>query len=360
MRPLRLIFPAILFFITLFGLLRLFEEFKNRSSYTIKSHDNGKGAIKSFEVLREGPLDVFPFKHQFGALPLFEIRSRLSKDGKTIYDVTYDLDEYGFRKVPRIHAGKEQEHLIITPDSFIFGEGLNAQETLPGILEEELPLFNAYNFSYMGGGVNTLLRFMDLVSLKPLVKEPKGMMIYVVIHDHLARWAARASYMSWVNSNYPHYEIEKGMPVYKGPLQDQEFYKAYKALEQAGLKNTMLHVAGATHPDAKWSETEMEGFLLGLKQVEQKYLSQFPDGRFYFVFHPLYGGPPEVMELLESKARAMNFQVLNPHPVFFPMLAHYGNNNFAFKIPEDGHPNRRANEFFANWLMKELKLKKAH
>ncbi len=115
---------------------------------------------------------------------------------KGIFDVQYEMDELGFKKIP--HRESAVRNLYFFGDSFTFGAGVPNEETFPNILASRYlsERVNVYNGGVMGYGILQMyLRYLsvedrikkgDIVALTPITPDLKrGFETYFLVEGLL-------------------------------------------------------------------------------------------------------------------------------------------------------------------------------
>lgn len=106
--------------------------------------------------------DVYHSMSELGFLPLpgRYTSKRLSAEGEVIYDVIYSIGDDRFRVTSQSnHAA--QLHMNFFGCSFMFGEGLNDNETLPYFLHAIANHIDVKNYEMSGYGVHQALRILE-------------------------------------------------------------------------------------------------------------------------------------------------------------------------------------------------------
>lgn len=126
-----------------------------------------------------------------------------SSDGNLIYDVTYLINQNGFRKTPQFYEKNENTiYINFYGGSFTFGEGVAQNETLPAFfskLSKKNVIVNNYGFH--GWGVNS-----SLMLLKDNLKKNKYDQVNILLTfpEHALRSACKPKY----SINSPKYKIQ--------------------------------------------------------------------------------------------------------------------------------------------------------
>ncbi len=129
--------------------------------------------------------------------------ARVVKGGKIVYDVAYTKNKYGLRITPHdiqpVKFNPDFKNVIFFGCSFIYGEGVNDNESLPFIFEEKsCGKYKAYNFGFHGYGPQQMLRALEggLVDTIAPGQQP-FVAIYQITADHVARCAFKYPAAIW-------------------------------------------------------------------------------------------------------------------------------------------------------------------
>lgn len=341
------IFSFTLFSACLYVLLYFYEKSLDTQNAPVEN------VASRHVVVDERPLEDTPYYVPFiRPNTLYRVIKKFR--GRTIYDVHYDFNKYSLRVVPQVKPSKKDEHLIITGCSFTFGEGLNGEDTLPTLIENQQDGIQAYNWGLIGGGIHKTLHHHDFVPLKNYVNEKKGKLIYLFITDHLSRFLATADFLDWAAPSDPYYAVEDSKVIYKGLLRDQTFFKFYHSVaEKSGLKNTNLKIRYLLKNKDSLSYNDLNQFVKAIEHLKEKYLEQFPEGEFIFIFHPLSSPLNQKKELKEILSKR-NIKFFDHTDEFYQYVDEHGLKHDDFRIPHDGHPNKKFNEYFSHYIMEGI------
>lgn len=141
--------------------------------------------------------------------PLTRVRS-VKKDslGHSVYDVVYEADEFGRRRLPRRNGATR--FVCLFGGSFIYGEGLQNENTLGYQLHESLESYNVYNYSCRGYGPNQMLAILENRDLRSeMAAEGNGIAVYLFLDRHVGR-AIGDSYRQVRFPDNPYYVLENG------------------------------------------------------------------------------------------------------------------------------------------------------
>ena len=131
---------------------------------------------------------------------------KIKETDEVIYKVTYTIGPNNLRKTQRVN---ENENLLIRyfGGSFVFGEGLNDNETLSFYTQLTAKNIESQNLGFHGHGVHNALKLLE--------KTPKshGAMNLLLTGTY---HALRSGCVPRYSSNHPRYELIGNKVVYSG------------------------------------------------------------------------------------------------------------------------------------------------
>ena len=138
------------------------------------------------------------------------VRATLSNNaGKTIYDVTYTLDDKGLRVTPIAHSVGPR--VLFFGCSFTFGEGVDDHDTMPAQFSR-LTGRPVRNFGFPGYGPHQFLRTLETKFTSQPGHAPIWS-VYTLLPDHVDRAAGRSPW----ETNGPSYLVgQDGMAHFNG------------------------------------------------------------------------------------------------------------------------------------------------
>jgi hypothetical protein len=285
----------------------------------------------------------YQFDSLFGHTPLSPIRTRARKrvEGRTLYDVTYEIDEHGRRVTPTRDPGVRPHFLLFFGGSFAFGEGVDQNETLPFYAGEQLPDHRPYNYGFHGYGPQHLLARLEAGGLRDEVTEPDGALVYLFIDGHIHR--AIGSFVvhtGWAQSS-PYYLLDaEGLPQRRGNLTTGRPLRAlaYSVLGQSQIMRWLgLEIPRRIEP------RHIEHTAAILTRAAGLFHEQFGSRRFYVVIFPGSVHGPELSAALERRGVAS----LN-----YSRLLDYSDARFF--IAADWHPSALAHRTLAAQIARDL------
>lgn len=264
----------------------------------------------------------------------------LQPGNQPLFDITYHLDENGFRVVPQENSRK-QMHLAAFGCSFMFGEGLEDQDTFPAQCACLRPDIHVYSFAMAGYSPAHPVLQLQTGSVNGIV-ESRGAAVYWLISDHVNRLIAGRKTAQDNTIYLPAFRLDaQGVPEYFGALADQfpfrialdRFACSLNAAKWVGLQTIV--------PQRK---AHIELCVALLDQARQEYRRRYPGNDFYVVLDPSCRDDtfdfPALIEALDRR----HLPWLDPIDVFGakPWDRYY------FKV--DGHPTPEATALLAAWF----------
>jgi len=145
-------------------------------------------------------------------LPNLSVVETARLGNETLYRVTYHSTADGTRATPPAPAGAPC--YIFTGGSFMFGQGLNDDETLPaefaGLNDDKVC---TVNFSAPGYGVNHLVRTLEVGLFDRYKQTSKVAAVITWIAPSQIEWTTGDG--EWLGAS-PRYVLEDGVPRYTG------------------------------------------------------------------------------------------------------------------------------------------------
>ncbi len=338
---LKIFVPVIIFFITLWTLLQVWNIFRPPT-------DDQYSTRHKWIEIHPGSREKLPGMEEVFRLPKSVLRHKITNKFGLVSDAVYQLNSFGIRD--DIDAvGPKKTHLLFSGCSFTFGDNLPFEETFPTILRKKNPDVNVRNLAFPGGGLHTALRHFEISDFREFVPEKKGIYAYVYIPDHFSRWARDAGFIRWAKAISPTYDSVNGKITYTGLLIDHPDYKKYQTFKSMGIA---LPDAGVFQTKKKPQIEKMKSFMEGLVLLKKRYLEKFPDGRFVWLIHPQIYYTPPVEKMIRSAALENGIEIMFAYSDYKQYLKATGISEDDHKIRWDGHPDGEFNIWFAGWLEK--------
>lgn len=219
------------------------------------------------------------------------------------------------------HDDKKKKHAIFFGCSYIFGDGLSNEHTIPYRFGEVDTIYNAYNYALSGYGTAHMLEILkkDITSE---ISEEAGIGLYIFIDHHKDRITADPYTMIW-GYDFPKYGLDNQLNLQReGTFIERDVLAArfWKGFGEWELWKPILNIQKARRAKKEKSEEIVSNvnapfqlvnqielktvhdpkYLLMskiIKDSEELYLQQFPKGQFYVVVFP--GESTEVLRFLD-------------------------------------------------------------
>lgn len=291
--------------------------------------------------------------------PSISYMNQVAVNGVQLYSIRYDLDQFSLRKINRAASfEKPNKHLILAGCSFVFGQGLENKDTLIQIVENSLEKTRVYPLAWPGGGLHTAFWFMDSYDLNRVVEEKSGTFIYVLLEDHINRFLLRPQYLAWAMAETPAYTEINGSVVHLGKTGELKSFRKIQFLGKYHVKSLLISLFSKLnlirYPNG-FSDSDLDRFVVGLGELQRRYLHKFPRGKFAVLFYPDTNAT-SVSALLKKKMQLKAIEILDPRSSYdeFVQKRHLSYDDLTFGR-YDGHPRPLLSHFLANWMVRMLK-----
>ncbi len=269
----------------------------------------------------------------------YSVAARRTRDRSVIYEVDYTIDELG-RRVTRPRAGDAASRFaVFLGGSFVFGEGVEDDETLPSQLARLGSGLRPYNYGVEGYGPHDVLARVEDDPLESQIDESTGVIVYVFIDRHIQRVTGAASIVRWHRSQ-PHYH-----PGRDGELRRFRNFEAAHPIRTKiyrGIhRSRLLRAIGFDWP-LGIRESDVERTAKALAAVGQAARRSLPGGRFLVVVYPGSRHGDRLGQYLEARG----VDVLDYSTLF-------GGQSHILS-EEDQHPNSAAYRILADRLARDL------
>jgi len=259
--------------------------------------------------------------------------------GREVYRVTYSIDSNALRRASRSDdTGVAVDCLFFFGDSFVFGEGLNDDDTLPWITQEQAGArWRVLNFGFHGYGPHQMLAAIESGRVRRVAGTCPGRQIVVLQYSeqHVGRALGRDSW----DLHGPWYVLDdRGSAVHAGRFD-----------ERPGTGSAVLK--GRYRPEVlKWldwrrlflvSDSDRRFFVALLAAARERLSAAYPRSEWHIILLDV-DPSARVTEELEH-------QGIHVHPIR-SILPVWRTGHPDYTISGEGHPNRRYNAELAGWL----------
>ncbi len=283
-----------------------------------------------------------------------------------VYSVTYTIDPYSRRVVPgfgfqvldsetgnqnletgNLNPQTPNQFILFFGGSFVFGEGLNDDQTLPAQVGKLAPSYRPYNYGLSGYGPQQMLAKLQSGQLAQEVTEENGIAVYVFIDGHVERaLGSMYVYNAW-GDKMPCYTLD-----WRGNLLRKRDFRTGRP-----LLSTLYETLGKSEI-AKYFHVNLPAKLTNrhyafaariIAAARNEFLQQYPAGQFYVLIYPDEG---DYFEDMQPHLQAAGLNILN-YDELIKLDPDAG-----LSIAGDGHPTAKAHHIVAQHLVRDLDIGK--
>ncbi len=268
----------------------------------------------------------------FEHTPSISFRESLRTEQEIIYDVTYEINAHKFR--PSTGQGESRSKFaLFFGGSFTFGQGLNRDETLPSQFAKMNESYESYNLGVNGAGLNTMMAQIMHFDLPGFIKQQEGIAVYVFFEEHIARALGNLPSLPWLRTA-PYYSMED--LTYEGSIEEARPWRTRLLLL---LRDYFPGAGSKIFPSIGKEEL---GYACRLfERARDDLKAKLAQVRFVVLQHPFYGW---MNDELKSCLKEKDITVVESEII----------EDWSYKIPYDGHPNLKANEYTSSILSKAV------
>jgi hypothetical protein len=303
----------------------------------------------------EYPPQYFQTDEDLGAAPERGIVARVRKlHGSTVvYDVVYTIGSNGLRRSPNDRGEGAAACVLFFGDSFMFGEGLPDDQTLPwrvSVLTSGAA--RVYNFGFHGYGAEQMLAAFDRNRVEPAIQCRPTHVIYEAIPDHVARAAGYYTFMR----HGPRYELAAATAggadsvAYRGHFNDDELRRsAARAVLASVLAKSWLYrwLASLSPPP---DDNDLRRYVAIVSVAARLTAARYPGSRFDVLYWDIHYGQP----LDEKVLPALRGAGLSVH-VVEQILPGFRERPLSYTLSAyDAHPSARADDLLARYLVGQV------
>ncbi len=252
-----------------------------------------------------------------------------------LYDSIYTTDSYSRRINLTKPKGKEF-FLILGGCSFVFGAGLNDNQTLNHFINEAQSKYYAYNYGVSGSSINLLLaRLHHEQAFNSQLEFESGDLVYTFISDHVPRAVG-----AWPTAKSTPYfrKNTKGRMEFAGSIEKNFSFFRRILIDSVPFFPEALKINRFI---PRVNSSDYEYFCSLIKETNETWKEKHKKGRFVFAFHPFQETDEKIVACLEAN------KILYFHPKITDFSGRYD-------IPVDHHPNDRMNKFYAAQILEFL------
>jgi len=278
----------------------------------------------------------------YTGIPGAETRALKNRGEKTIYDVTYSLDEYGRRTTPVEGSEPGDRYAMFFGGSFTFGEGLNNNETLPSWLAHYSDSITPYNYGHPGYGPQNVLTLLQRSDIRDQIPEPNGLLIYPIISTHVQRAIGSMIVYSTWGYSMPYYYLDTD-----GSLERDGNFTTGRPLRSMfysliGKSQLFKYLRLDLPFNAGKQDLQLTAAIIGAAKAA--YQKKFGNDNFYVLIWPGATTARQLIPYLDELG--------------IRYLDYYSRIDFGeekYQIEGDGHPSASAQQALARFIAEDIK-----
>jgi len=173
-------------------------------------------------IARRSSLGLWQLDGKLGVAPGRNARHTQAayKGDELVFSTTYTIDAHRRRIVshtPPLDLAPRRQFLLCFGCSFMFGIGVEDDQTLPFYLAQNAPGHHVYNYAFGTYGPHHTLAMLEEPGFSEHVEEDDGIAIYLYLVCHCRRALGSMRMVSSFGRNAPCYELDgHGRVVYQG------------------------------------------------------------------------------------------------------------------------------------------------
>ncbi|MEM7030598.1 MAG: hypothetical protein AAF629_13605 [Chloroflexota bacterium] len=277
--------------------------------------------------------------------PNVQVTSIKKLGDELVYDVVYTIDDSQRRHTPVDTPTGRDQFALFFGGSFVFGEGVNDDETLPYYFGALATDYQPYNYGLSGYGPQQMLAKLQSNELEAELAQPNGMIIYTFIDAHVERAiGSMYVYNAW-GDQMPYYTTD-----WSGNLIRQRDFrtgrpatsKMFEWLEQSEIARYYNINVPNVLQDRHYAHA-----VRIIAAARDTFQEKYDSNQFYVMIYPDEG---DYFEDMEAHLMAADLQLLN-YDERMKLDKEAG-----LAIKGDGHPTAQAHEIVAQWLVEDLEL----
>ena len=306
--------------------------------------------FQAYDVIRErsDPEPVLVRSVPPGQLrnPGVTVRERRLDGDNVIYDYAYTLDERSARVTPASPNTRTGNELVVFGCSFVFGTGVNDDETLPNSIARRVSGWRVTNFGVAGSGPAHMLRAIESGNVAGDFRDCQTHVVFVYIPDHVRRVIGGMRTSTRFGDDFPLYAISAdGTLEYRGTMTTGRpwLHPFYRLMNH----EPMMKAFDIDLP-IRLTDRHLDLTARVIAASRDRWVDALGDSKFTVVIYPepLWAEIPahEIVGLLEANG----IEVLDYSSRF--------EGEHQMWIPGDYHPTAEAHDRVAAWIVQDLNL----
>lgn len=267
--------------------------------------------------------------------------------GPAMFPIRYEEDEFRRRLVRNSNPAKRSRLLIVAGCSYVYGDAISTEETLPQLLSNKAYDYFVYNYGFRGGGPYSFVKALsDPGFLNKIASDKQGgepVVVYIFWAELIKRSIVPLSYAYRVRMREPYYELtDDDRLIDRGPYHQAK-----------PLRTWIYRILSASHAlrhfNFDWppylTEGDIDYTARLLREARDVVRDKLGTDRFYVVN---YMSSERVNDRVAAKLKGWNMNFLD--------YRHYLRGHPEYWVPSDGHPAGKLNEVVAELLLRDLDL----
>lgn len=271
------------------------------------------------------------------------------KNGKPVFRATYTIDALGRRVTPVEATSDRKRFMLFFGCSFVFGEGLNDDQTLPYFIAHDAPCYAPYNYAFIGYGPQQTAALLQEGRIKSQIYERKGLALYGYMGEpltgHIDRAIGALAVFDWTR-RFPFYSVDDA-----GELRRNGNFVTGRPFRSCAFKvltrSAMVRLLGLNYP-LRIDDDHVRLTATIIAESDKTFRKEFPEAEdFVVVMFP--GAEPRSCQKLKEMLEAKRVRVLD-----YSQAGEF--NAEDFRIESDGHPSEKWNRRLAEMIVNDLHL----
>ncbi|WP_417334990.1 hypothetical protein [Halobacteriovorax marinus] len=306
------------------------------------------------ETIQQPPRELDHFKehlkYRHSNSTIKTLKQSFTLHGGETKEVSYEHDEYGFRKISSNDILKRKASIIFAGGSFTYGHGLNLEEIFSFKISEKFKDHQVLNFGLPGTSITEQIFLWEHFNFQKKVKSKRPILILTIFNDHLNRESLSSSYLRWAPAHRPVYTFKSGQWKLSHPLSEEDKYQRVQFFKKYRLD--FIHDKLSSVFEIYNRRKEIENFASKINYLKSLFLEQFPEGKFFVTEMAPF------MALNRDEDRSYLIDKLKYYKIVFwhnGTIEDSEKNKEHYQIPGDGHPNALLNEVYTDFLADKIK-----
>jgi hypothetical protein len=257
-------------------------------------------------------------------------------DDELSYDVHYSTDKFGLRTHSDAKTGGPC--ILFFGGSFMFGEGLEDDQTLPWLVAQQTG-YSTHNFGASGYGSHQMLAALEQGLVQQVAADCDVIaVVYQGLMDHIARAAGKRSW----DQHGPRYELDdSGKISYRGHFDDP---RPPPSLAQRLLNRSYIY-RNLIADSAAISEQDIDRFIAIIDASSKAVAKLYPNASFDVI---MWGSKYQrALDGIRELGIPLHLaEAIQPdydqHPEKYRISRH------------DKHPNERLNKRLADYVVSDI------